>query len=196
MSVIQAGNTTTTSLIYTGDTTGNLVFTTGGANTTALTLSNTQAATFSGPISLANTLSVTGNATFSGYVNSPAQPKFFGYRTAGLVSATTTVLHNVVVTNVGSCYNSSTGIFTCPIAGYYEVLAGGHAENSQPTILDIQQNGTAVGQEYSNGSLYGSTTVFVIVLCAAGDQLKSVVTTGTFWGGGISGLRMSVKYLG
>jgi len=42
MSVIQAGNTTTTSLIYTGDTTGNLVFTTGGANTVALTIDSTQ----------------------------------------------------------------------------------------------------------------------------------------------------------
>ena len=55
MSVIQAGNTTTTSLIYTGDTTGNLVFTTGGANTTALTLSNTQAATFVGSVNTPNT---------------------------------------------------------------------------------------------------------------------------------------------
>jgi len=54
MSVIQAGNTTTTSLIYTGDTTGNLVFTTGGANTTALTLSNTQAATFAGTLTTAS----------------------------------------------------------------------------------------------------------------------------------------------
>lgn len=42
MSIIQAGNTTTTSLIYTGDTTGNLVFTTGGANTVALTIDSTQ----------------------------------------------------------------------------------------------------------------------------------------------------------
>jgi len=42
MSVIQAGNTTTTSLIYTGDTTGNLVFTTGGSNTVALTIDSTQ----------------------------------------------------------------------------------------------------------------------------------------------------------
>jgi hypothetical protein len=55
MSIIQAGNTTTTSLIYTGDTTGNLVFTTGGANTTALTLSNTQAATFAGSVNTPNT---------------------------------------------------------------------------------------------------------------------------------------------
>ena len=55
MSIIQAGNTTTTSLIYRGDTTGNLVFTTGGANTTALTLSNAQNANVTGSISALNT---------------------------------------------------------------------------------------------------------------------------------------------
>jgi hypothetical protein len=65
MSVIQAGNTTTTSLIYTGDTTGNLVFTTGGANTVALTLSNTQAATFANNVSIAGITTLTGATTLS-----------------------------------------------------------------------------------------------------------------------------------
>ena len=46
MSYISAGNTTTTTLVQYGDLTGNLVFTTGGANTTALTLDNAQVATF------------------------------------------------------------------------------------------------------------------------------------------------------
>lgn len=50
MSVISAGNTTTTTLTQTGDTTGNLVFTTGGANAVALTLDNAQTATFQNPI--------------------------------------------------------------------------------------------------------------------------------------------------
>ena len=46
MSTISAGNTTTTAFKVTADTTGNLVFATGGANTTALTIDNTQTATF------------------------------------------------------------------------------------------------------------------------------------------------------
>lgn len=61
MSVIQAGNTTTTSLIYTGDTSGNLVFTTGGANTVALSLSNAQVATFANNVSISGALTVSGN---------------------------------------------------------------------------------------------------------------------------------------
>jgi hypothetical protein len=132
----------------------------------------------------------------SGIVTMPFQPAFYGYRSAGNVSATTTVLHNVVVTNIGSCYNSGTGIFTCPVAGVYEIYAGGHAENSQPTVLNIQLNGTTVAQEYSNGASYGVVSLMAIISCAANDQIKSVVGFGTFWGGDPSGLKMTVKLIG
>jgi hypothetical protein len=65
MSTISAGNTTTTTITVTGDTTGNLIFTTGGANTTALTLTNAQVANF------ANTPQVNGTAlqTAKAWVN-------------------------------------------------------------------------------------------------------------------------------
>jgi hypothetical protein len=56
MSNIAGGTTLTTSLVQTGDTTGNLVFQTNG-NTTALTLNTAQNATF------ANAVTVTGNVT-------------------------------------------------------------------------------------------------------------------------------------
>ena len=55
MSTISAGNTTTTSIVVTGDTTGNLIFTTSGANTTALTLDTTQTATFAGNVAITST---------------------------------------------------------------------------------------------------------------------------------------------
>lgn len=65
MSVISAGNTTTTTLTQTGDTTGNLVFTTGGSNTVALTIDNAQVATFT------NSPKV-GNATVLSSITAPA----------------------------------------------------------------------------------------------------------------------------
>ena len=54
MSYIASGNTVTTSIKISGDTTGNLIFTTSGANTTALTLDTAQTATFAGSVSLSN----------------------------------------------------------------------------------------------------------------------------------------------
>ena len=56
MSTISAGTTTTTALVSTGDTTGNLILATGATPTTALTLnSTTQAATFAGSVNTPNT---------------------------------------------------------------------------------------------------------------------------------------------
>lgn len=77
MSFISAGNTTTTTLVVNGDTTGNLVFNTGGANTTALTLTNTQGATFAGAVTISGATTQTGNITTTGSIGAgtatPAQ---------------------------------------------------------------------------------------------------------------------------
>ena len=66
MSIISAGNTITTSLKQTADTSGNLVFTTGGNNTTALTLDLNQNAT------IANSATIGGNVTISGSLTAGA----------------------------------------------------------------------------------------------------------------------------
>ena len=132
----------------------------------------------------------------SGRVLTPNQPAFYGYRTAGNVTGNATVVHNYVVTNIGSYYNSTTGIFTCPVAGVYEIMVGGHAENSQPIVLQIHKNGSMIAEEYSNGAAYAAITLPAIVSCAASDQLSHVVNLGTFWGGNQSGLRMTIKLIG
>lgn len=68
MSYISAGNTTTTTIKVYGDTTGNLVFATGGANTTALTLDNTQRATFAGAVTASGNVTVTAISTANSFV--------------------------------------------------------------------------------------------------------------------------------
>jgi len=52
MSTISAGTNVNTSLNYSADTTGNLVFQSGSSANTALTLDNTQNATFTGNVSV------------------------------------------------------------------------------------------------------------------------------------------------
>jgi hypothetical protein len=103
MSVIQAGNTTTTSLIYTGDTTGNLVFTTSGGNLTALTLDNNQISTFSSSIKETATVS-TANATANVTLNAITQSILYytGNATANTtinITGNSTVSLNNVMAN-------------------------------------------------------------------------------------------------
>jgi hypothetical protein len=68
MSIIRAGNTTTTGLVITSDTTGNVVITTGGANTVGLTIDQYQQTDFAGGIREKITVSAanaTANVTFN-----------------------------------------------------------------------------------------------------------------------------------
>jgi hypothetical protein len=140
-----------------------------------------------------------GNLTIpqkTGTLRVTGDTAFYGFRNGGNVTGSATVAHNAVITSIGNNYNSTTGIFTCPVAGVYEVMVGGHAENSQPIAMQIRQNGTVKAEEYSNGSAFGSATAFAILSCAANDTITHVVSTGTCWGGNESGLRMSIKLIG
>ena len=122
MSVIASGNTTTTALIYTGDTTGNLVFTTGGANTTALTLNNVQSANFTGSLNSTNTFGfknriINGNMTID-------------QRNAGASVATTTTDNKTYTLDRWAYWNSTASKYTVqqnagsvtPPAGYINYL--------------------------------------------------------------------------
>jgi len=64
MSIISAGTSVGTSLVSTGDTTGNLVFKTGSSNTTALTISGTdQSITVAGGLNLGTAIGIASGGT-------------------------------------------------------------------------------------------------------------------------------------
>ena len=136
MSIISAGNTTTTAFVVTGDTTGNLVFTTGGANTVALTLANTQAATF------ANNVTVSGSITATGGViqGANAAPAFSAYRGSNQNLTQNTYVKVQINTesfDTNNNFDSTTNYrFTPTVAGYYQLNAQMQL-NTSSTVLFI-----------------------------------------------------------
>jgi len=105
MSVISSGNTVTTAFVVNGDTTGNLVFSTGGANTVALTLANTQAATFANSVTITGTSTHAGNASFGNVTTTGSVGIGTSTPTYKLVvqdSANTYVGQQIYNTNAGS----------------------------------------------------------------------------------------------
>ena len=124
----------------------------------------------------------------NGYVTTPYQPRVYATKTTGDwtnygTSGATFIFNNAII-NVGNNYNSSTGIFTSPISGYYRVSAA---------ILLGYGSGTTGFYLYKNGSAYGhsvyvatyttsvhATTGFNwMVNCSAGDTLKIHAWSGS-----------------
>jgi hypothetical protein len=142
MSIISASTTTTTALQYTADTTGTLVFKTGAAPTTAMTLNADQSVTFAGAVTFA-----TGAFTNLSY-------------TGTLIGGT-----GVITIGTNQFYkdaNGNIGIGTASPTNYgssYKTLAL-NSGSGGATFFDMLVNGTRTGTSYASAFEvgYGAVT--------------------------------------
>jgi len=119
----------------------------------------------------------------SGRTTAPNQPAFYGYRSAGGWEnyGTTKGLYvynfNIAVTNRGNCYNTSTGVFTCPIDGVYGVCPGGiMGQAGGYAFLDLYVNGVIRSANGVHGNTNGSNNFFhnstvFMVRCNKNDRI-------------------------
>jgi hypothetical protein len=116
-----------------------------------------------------------------GYVTTPFQPRFSGglVGSSGNVTANPLVFNSALL-NQGSCYNTSNGLFTCPVAGVYRVSCSTTTFINGYTAVNItlRKNGSdidvAYGKGYWEGSLsssYLGKTASWLISCAASDNL-------------------------
>lgn len=102
----------------------------------------------------------------------------------------TTVTFGQVVNNVGSCWNNSTGMWTCPVAGRYLVGMGGIAAGSlhgtpSAGYFYIMKNGGVYHFSHWNfGSYWEYVSLSGIVVCNAGDTISFQIAASTgYWYG-------------
>tara|TARA_R110000868_G_scaffold340483_1_gene601141 strand:+ start:480 stop:1220 length:741 start_codon:yes stop_codon:yes gene_type:complete len=90
----------------------------------------------------------------NGYVTKPYQPSFAASRDAGHVPAATYIVCNIVRHNIGGHYNSTTGVFTAPVAGRYVISTMFMCNDDSPYAnknYKIQTNGSNYNSAYSSG---------------------------------------------
>jgi hypothetical protein len=111
-------------------------------------------------------------------------------------------IYNVAITNVGSHYNTSTGIFTCPISGYYRMTTAALFGNVNTYAYQIHYKNSAVipnnvtAHCNAGGTGYWTTGYTTIVQCSANDTLAVYAQTGgaTIYGTSFSNL--TIEFLG
>ena len=88
----------------------------------------------------------------------------------GDASFTGDIVFNTVIQNIGNCYNTSTGRFTCPVNGIYLVIFEYYSNQSAVNgRASIRKNGTPIMQ--LNGP-YGQHTA-AVTYCTAGTYLTA-----------------------
>lgn len=116
-------------------------------------------------------------------------PVFYGWRAIGSESwenfggsPAVVYNYNTAQVNRGSCYNTGTGVFTCPLAGVYLIhcgYLGGQSGNfSSMFVFKNGVNQTANGVHHNVGNYWKVNSQVFAINCAVNDQLTLRVTTG------------------
>lgn len=157
--------------------------------------------TFSGAVNLGTIKDAGNNATAmtidsSGRILTPARPSFSAYRTAGSGSGTTGVIvFNNEDHDVGSCYNTSDGKFTAPIAGIYAFqVIGFYCSDASASACTpasyfsyMYKNTTdmagvvAIHYDYFNtGAAYPAVNMSITLQLAASDTIYFGTNSSTY----------------
>lgn len=101
-----------------------------------------------------------------------------------------------VQANVGNCWNNSTGIFLCPVAGTYLAGMGGiasgglHGNGFTYGYFYIMKNGGVHHfSHWNHASYWEYVSMSGLLYCAAGDTISFQInpTTGYWYAGGDHG---------
>ena len=119
----------------------------------------------------------TGDVVISGYLKT-GNPAFYARKTASTATGNY-IVYNGVDVNIGSCYDSSNGIFTCPVAGAY-TFTWGTIGGTTSTVyrLHIRVNGNNINNTHlradnsATGNEYNSGDRSAILNLAANDEIR------------------------
>lgn len=133
----------------------------------------------------------------AGYVTMPNQPAFMAYRTVGPVSGTGIYICDTVTFNDGSNYNSSTGRFTAPVTGRYQLnffvlMQNGNNVDFHIRVGGVQYAGIDIRDNNATSGNFTLSCSAILKLVAndAVDPYIAFQGAGSVYGNGLNGFSM------
>ena len=115
----------------------------------------------------------------SGRITTSSQPSFEAYRTSGNVTQGSIVVFNNTRHNTGSHFNTSTGVFTAPIAGSYLFTHQCFTNAGNNLTVDMQVNSVnRLRVEADSNTSYRSLTASAVFYLSSNDTVRLYTTTG------------------
>jgi len=131
----------------------------------------------SGAIALQNN-GVTGlNVSATGQITAPLNVCFSAQANS---TTNATIVYSSAYVNIGSGLNTSTGIFTAPVAGTYMFTVHGLANGGSGDI-SMQVNGTTRAACRGNNTTASAALIYTL---AVNDTVKCVASSASIYGDG------------
>jgi len=100
---------------------------------------------------------------------------------SGTGTANTVIVYGTAYVNNGGHYNTSTGIFTCPVAGWYRVQQHCMVDTAGVTealYITLNVNGGGYIGSYTSNTSYNINGSSMVYYCNANDQIAAMVRHG------------------
>ncbi|XP_030293642.1 complement C1q-like protein 2 [Sparus aurata] len=91
-----------------------------------------------------------------------------------------TLKYSKVFTNIGNAYNPSTGFFTAPVKGVYNLQFTGYCYHGGNVAVHVYKNNQRImnNWEISNDNVPGYLTNSLVLELTAGDEIHLVLPSG------------------
>jgi hypothetical protein len=144
----------------------------GSSGDTFTISSGVTATNFVAGVSSSSTSGTAISIDSSNRVTMSSNPGFFAQQIAGTTFDSGRFTGGTLIYNTGSHYNSTTGVFTCPIAGKYLIYCAVLVEGGSGRLEGgIYINGGLKANFNGTGTTYDGPMASIIFNCAANDTI-------------------------
>jgi hypothetical protein len=120
----------------------------------------------------------------AGRMTVPGQPSFKAGRSAGNVGGNTRIVFGTSYFNVGNNFNTSTGVFTAPVAGRYLFSANMFSTDGASPQVQLRKNSSKESWTIYSGGGYGGVNLVSVVNLSANDTVDVFVDVGSIYASG------------